>query len=158
MHVTDFPVIIGGDPFNQFRCLYKRELFWKLHDPEYCLSVMMAAYESGARAFDLSFPENVELFLELKRRVQEAPVAFGNPTWLQGVRLGRRMLQYSRDRVLKTLVLRYFPGPISELVPKFDTKRAFRVPWALKTAGRRRPELRSRRKRCATLVVHGLLI
>ncbi len=116
MQLTDYPVIIGGDPFNQFRCLYKKELFWKLHDPEYCLSVMMAAYESGARAFDLSFPENVDLFLELERRVQEAPVAFGNPTWLQGVSLNGRMLQYSRDRVIKTLVLRHFPGPISDLV------------------------------------------
>jgi hypothetical protein len=37
-------------------------------------------------------------------------VGFGNPTWEQGVFLNGRYIQYSRDRILRTLVDRLFPA------------------------------------------------
>jgi hypothetical protein len=41
---------------------------------------------------------------------------FGNPTWEQGVFLNGRFLQFSRDRILRTLVDRLFPRDIAQLV------------------------------------------
>lgn len=111
------PVILGGDPFSDvFRGLYNLRRFWKLTDPEYCLAVMKAAYEAGARAFELSFPENVKLFHRLKDMVQEEIVAYGNPTYLQGTKLAGRDLQYYRDRVVKTLVEKYLDPELAILV------------------------------------------
>ncbi len=110
------PSILGGDPFNHFRFLYRRDLLWKLHDPEYCLSVMRAAYDAGGRAFDLSFQVNVELFARLQQETGERLLGFGNPTWEQGVMLHGRYLQYSRDRIIRTCVDRLWPRPIARLV------------------------------------------
>jgi hypothetical protein len=110
--------ILGGDPFNQFRFLYRRELLWKLFDEEYCLSVMRAAYTAGGHAFDLSFEVNSRLFKRLLDETGEKLLGFGNPTWEQGVILHNRYLQYSRDRILITLVKRCFPGDIAEKVEK----------------------------------------
>ncbi len=110
------PSILGGDPFNHFRFLYRRDLIWKLHDEEYCLEVMRAAYDAGARAFDLSFPVNVRLFTRLQIETGEQLVGFGNPTWEQGVLLNGRYLQYSRDRILRTCVERLWPRPTARLV------------------------------------------
>lgn len=110
------PSILGGDPFNQFRFLYNKELLWKLFDEEYALSVMKAYYEAGGRAFDLSFEENTRLFHRLIEWADEPLIGFGNPTWEQGVFLNGRFLQYSRDRILRTLVDRLFPHPIAQVV------------------------------------------
>jgi len=110
------PSILGGDPFNQFRYLYRKELWWKLHDEEYCLSVMRAAFEAGGRAFDLSFEVNTCLFRRLMEETGERLIGFGNPTWEQGVFLNGRFIQLSRDRILRTLVDRLFPRPIARLV------------------------------------------
>jgi hypothetical protein len=110
------PSILGGDPFNQFRCLYRQELWWKLHDEEYCLSVMRAACEAGGRAFDLSFEVNTRLFRQLIEETGEHLIGFGNPTWEQGVFLNGRYMQLSRDRILRTLVDRLFPRHIAQLV------------------------------------------
>jgi len=110
------PSILGGDPFNQFRYLYRKELWWKLHDEEYCLSVMRAAFEAGGRAFDLSFEVNTRLFRRLIEETGEKLLGFGNPTWEQGVFLNGRFIQLSRDRILRTLVDRLFPRPIARLV------------------------------------------
>jgi hypothetical protein len=76
--------ILGGDPFNQFRFLYRKDLWWKLNDPEYCLSVMRAAYAAGGKAFDLSFPENTRLF---KRLMTEA----GETYWVLAIPPGNRV-------------------------------------------------------------------
>lgn len=110
------PSILGGDPFNHFRFLYRKELWWKLHDEEYCLSVMRAAYEAGGKAFDLSFEVNARLFARLAEETGEQLIGFGNPTWEQGVMLNGRFLQYSRDRILRTLVDDIWPRPIASLV------------------------------------------
>ncbi len=110
------PSILGGDPFNHFRFLYRKELWWKLHDEEYCLSVMRAAFEAGARAFDLSFEVNTRLFRRLIEETGEKLTGFGNPTWEQGVFLNGRFIQFSRDRILRTLVDRLFPRDIAQLV------------------------------------------
>ena len=100
------PVILGGDPFNRFRYLYRQSLWWKLHDPDYALQVMRAAYDAGCRAFDLSDDNNVQLFWRLRVQVDEPIVGFGNPTWEQGVFLHGRFLMLSRDRILRTLIER----------------------------------------------------
>ncbi len=108
--------ILGGDPFNMFRFLYRRELLWKLFDEEYCLSVMRACYDAGGRAFDLSFEDNVRLLRRLIEETGDRLLGFGNPTWEQGVILNGRYIQYSRDRILRTLVDRLFPRPVARLV------------------------------------------
>jgi hypothetical protein len=108
--------ILGGDPFNQFRYLYRKELWWKLHDEEYCLSVMRAALEAGGRAFDLSFEVNARLFRRLIEETGQKLIGFGNPTWEQGIFLNGRYIQLSRDRILRTLVDRLFPRDIAQLV------------------------------------------
>jgi hypothetical protein len=108
--------ILGGDPFNQFRFLYRRNLWWRLNDADYCLSVMQAAYQAGGRAFDLSFEENMQLFRQLQSETADTVIGFGNPTWEQGVMLNGRFLQYKRDRILRTLVERIWPQPLAEKV------------------------------------------
>lgn len=113
--LNDFPVIVGGDPFNLFRGLYPRELWWRLNDPDYCLDVMRHAYAAGARAYELSFSENVDLFRRLRAEAGDV-VGFANPTWKQGVMLNGRFIQYSRDRVLRTIVEKYLPARLRALV------------------------------------------
>lgn len=110
------PSILGGDPFNQFRFLYRRELLWKLFDEDYCYSVMKAYYQGGGRAYDLSFEVNTRLFKRLLDDTGERLIGFGNPSWEQGVFLNGKHIQYSRDRILKTLVERCFPKPLAKLV------------------------------------------
>lgn len=96
--------VLGGDPFcDVFRGLYDARCYWKLTDPDYCLSVMQAAYDGGCRAFEYSFGSVQQLYLRLRERVQEPLSAVGNPTWLQGPKLGGRHLQHCRDRVLATI-------------------------------------------------------
>ncbi len=108
--------ILGGDPFNQFRFLYPAEVLWKLFDEEYCLSVMRASYDAGGKAFDLSFDINAKLFRRLENATGEKLIGFGNPSWEQGVILNHQYLQYSRDRILRTLVDRLFPQKLGQLV------------------------------------------
>jgi len=120
-------VILGGDPFNMFRFLYRREFLWKLFDEEYCLSVMRAAYEAGCRAYDLSFEENVRLFHRLSEEVNEPLLGFGNPTWEQGVFLSGRYIQYSRDRIIRTLVERFLPSHLARQVEEHLSHKAVLV-------------------------------
>lgn len=108
--------ILGGDPFNQFRFLYRRELLWKLFDEDYCLSIMRGCYEAGGRAYDLSFEVNARLMRRLIAETGDRLIGFGNPTWEQGVFLNGRYIQYSRDRILRTLVDRLLPRAIACLV------------------------------------------
>ena len=108
--------ILGGDPFTMFRFLYRKDCLWKLFDEDYCLSVMQAAYHGGCRAFDLSFEVNARLFRRLLDETDEPLLGFGNPSFEQGVFLNDRYLQYSRDRIMKTLIERLFPRPIASLV------------------------------------------
>jgi len=110
------PSILGGDPFNQFRFLYRRELLWKLFDEDYCYSVMKACYEGGGKAYDLSFEINTRLFRRLLDETGDELIGFGNPSWEQGIFLNGKYLQYSRDRIVKTLVERSFPKPLATLV------------------------------------------
>jgi len=110
------PSILGGDPFNMFRFLYRWDLLWKLFDEEYCYSVMRACYEAGGLAYDLSFMENVRLFRRLKEETGDELIGFGNPTWEQGVFLNGRFLQYSRDRIIRTLVDQLWPREIARIV------------------------------------------
>ena len=121
------PVILGGDPFNQFRFLYRRELLWKLFDEEYCYSVMQAYYEAGGRAFDLSFEVNTRLFRRLLDETGVHLLGVGNPTWEQGVFLNDRYLQHSRDRIIRTLVARFWPDEIARLVKEDLSKNAVLV-------------------------------
>ena len=110
-------IILGGDPFShQFRYLYRKDRWWKLHDEDYCLSIMRSAYEEGCRAYDLSFIENVHLFKRLSNEVSEPLTGFGNPTWDQGVMFDGRFIFYIRDRIIRTLVEQLWPRPISKLV------------------------------------------
>lgn len=96
--------ILGGDPFSDvFRGLYNARSFWNLTDPQYCLSVMKAAYEGGCRAFDYSFSAGQQLFMQLRQLVDEPIFGLSNPTWLQGFTLGGRPLQYARNRILRTI-------------------------------------------------------
>jgi hypothetical protein len=108
--------ILGGDPFNQFRFLYRPEMLWKLFDEEYCLTVMRSCFDAGGRAFDLSFDINARLFQRLEEEKETKLIGFGNPTWEQGIILNHRYLQYSRDRILRTLVDRFFPSHLGEQV------------------------------------------
>jgi hypothetical protein len=110
------PAILGGDPFNQFRFLYRKDLLWKLFDEDYCYSVMKACYEAGGLAFDLSFEINTRLFRRLLDETGEKLLGFGNPSWEQGVFLNGKYLQYSRDRIIKTLVERKFPRSLANYV------------------------------------------
>lgn len=110
-------IILGGDPFsNQFRYLYRKDRWWKLHDEAYCLSVMKSAYDTGCRAFDMSFQENLKLFRKLSAEVDESLWGFGNPTWEQGVMFDNRYLFFIRDRILRTLVDRIWPDDLAHLV------------------------------------------
>lgn len=112
-------VILGGDPFSDiFRGLYNLKRFWKLTDPDYCLSVMEGAYQGGCRAFDYSFRNVQEIYLRLMDRVDEEIVGYGNPTYLQGCKLGGTHLQFLRSRVLATLVERpgFLPVEIREKI------------------------------------------
>ena len=110
------PSILGGDPFNQFRFLYRKELLWKLFDEDYCYSVMKAYYQAGGRAYDLSFEVNSRLFRRLLEETDERLLGFGNPSWEQGVFFNGKYIQYSRDRIMKTLVERLFPRPLAKQV------------------------------------------
>lgn len=121
------PSILGGDPFNQFKFLYRRELWWRLNDEEYCLSVMRAAYEAGGKAFDLSSTENVSLFRSLREETGEDLLGFGNPTWEQGIHLEGRFLQYERDRILKTLVQRLWPRELAKEVEEKLSNQAVMI-------------------------------
>lgn len=110
-------VIMGGDPFcDVFRGLYDSRCYWKLTDPDYCLSVMEAAYAGGCRCFDYSFGPVQQLFLRLRDRVKEPVAGVGNPTWLQGPKLDGKHLQYCRDRVVKTIVEGFLPAATAALV------------------------------------------
>jgi len=110
-------IILGGDPFShQFRYLYRKDRWWKLHDEGYCLSIMRSAYEAGCRGYDLSFQENVHLFNKLADEVQEPLLGFGNPTWEQGVMFEGRFIFFIRDRIIRTLVNHLWPRPIAKLV------------------------------------------
>ena len=110
------PSILGGDPFNQFRFLYRRELLWKLFDEDYCYSVMKASYDAGGTAYDLSFEVNTRLFRRLLDETGANLLGFGNPSWEQGVFFNGKYIHYHRDRILKTLVERKFPKPVAKLV------------------------------------------
>ena len=121
------PSILGGDPFNQFRFLYRRELLWRLFDEEYCYSVMQAYYTAGGIAFDLSFEVNTRLFKRLLEDTGQTLLGVGNPTWEQGVFLDDRYLQHSRDRILRTLVERIWPDDIARLVKEDLSRNAVLV-------------------------------
>ncbi|MCB2202621.1 hypothetical protein KQH56_01305 [bacterium] len=122
------PIILGGDPFSQqFRFLYRKDRVWKLHDEDYCLSIMRSAYEAGCRGFDLSFPENVRLLKRLMAEVDEPVLGFGNPTWNQGVMFNGRFIFFIRDRILKSLVDRIWPRPVANLVRTQLAKEAVLV-------------------------------
>lgn len=109
--------ILGGDPFsNMFRGLYDLRCYWKLTDPDYCISVMKGAYDGGCRAFDYSFPEIQDMFLKLQDSVEEEIVAYGNPTYLQGTKLGGRHIQFCRDRVVKTIVEEFLEPRLADMV------------------------------------------
>ena len=110
------PAILGGDPFNQFRFLYRQDLLWKLFDEDYCYSVMKACHAAGGTAYDLSFEVNTRMFRRLLDETGENLLGFGNPSWEQGVFLNGKHLQYSRDRIVKTLVERKFSRPMAEFV------------------------------------------
>jgi hypothetical protein len=119
--------ILGGDPFNQFRFLYRLELLWKLFDEEYCYTVMRAAYDAGGKAFDLSFEVNCRLLHRLIDETNDRLIGFGNPTWEQGVILNGRYIQYSRDRVLKTMVERLLEPRLAQLIENRLSKEALLV-------------------------------
>lgn len=115
--------ILGGDPFSDvFRGLYDLRCFWKLTDPDYCLSVMRGAYDGGCRAFDYSFPEVQKIFLRLQDSVEDKITGYGNPTYLQGVKLGDKPLQFCRDQMLKTIVEDFFEPRLSGMI-KYDLRR-----------------------------------
>lgn len=97
--------ILGGDPFSDvFRGLYNLKQYWKLTDPEYCVSIMKSAYDGGCRAFDYSFKYVEDMFLKLREEVGDDVIGVGNPTYLQGFKLGTTHLQHLRSRVLCTIV------------------------------------------------------
>jgi hypothetical protein len=121
------PSILGGDPFNQFRFLYRRELLWKLFDEEYCYSVMQAYYQAGGRGYDLSFEVNTRLFRRLLDETRDHLLGIANPTWEQGVFLNGRYLQYSRDRILRTLVEQLWPADIARQVKEHLSREAILV-------------------------------
>jgi hypothetical protein len=56
------------------------------------------------------------LFRRLIEETGETLLGFGNPSWEQGVILDGRFIQYSRDRILRTLVERLFPRQIARRV------------------------------------------
>ena len=119
--------ILGGDPFNMFRFLYRQELLWKLFDEDYCLSVMRSCYEGGGKAFDLSFEENTRLFRRLLDETGDDLTGFGNPSWEQGVIMGGKYIQYSRDRILRTGVERLFPREYARMIEEKLAKEAVLV-------------------------------
>ena len=99
--------ILGGDAFGDlYRAGFGLKYFWKLTDPDYCLSVMRGAYEGGCRAFEIPLPVNVQLLLRLEEEVKEPLRGFANPSHLQGVVLRGRPITYYRNRILATFVKR----------------------------------------------------
>ncbi len=106
-------LIIGGDPFNRFSYLYDKEAFQKLQNKKYALEVLRSAYTHGARAFDLSFESNLNLFRKLQHYVgNKTLIGIGNPTYKQGVFLKDKPLCCYRDRIIATLISCYFPKKI----------------------------------------------
>ena len=104
MKKTDMNVILGGDPFsNVFRATYDLNRFWKLTDPDYCLSVMEQAYNGGCRCFEVSFPEVQDIYLKLEKWTDDKITGIANPTYLQGVELYGKPLQFMRDRILSSI-------------------------------------------------------
>lgn len=100
-------IILGGDPFcDVFRGLYDTRNFWNLTDPDYCVSVMQAAYEGGCRCFEISFPAVQEMFVKLRAKTTEPLTGLANPTYLQGAELHGKPLQFLRSRVLATFAER----------------------------------------------------
>lgn len=101
-------VILGGDTFSDaFRGLYDPHMYWNLTDPDYCISVMKAAYDGGCRAFDFSFGNVREMFERFRDTIKDdSVVGYANPTYVQGCKLEGKDLQYLRSRVLKTFTSR----------------------------------------------------
>lgn len=111
--------ILGGDAFSDvFRALYDLRCYWNLTDPDYCVSVMKAAYDGGCRTFDFSFPAVQNLFQRLQDSVGEPIVGYANPTYLQGTMLNGKHLQYCRNRIISTYVQRegFMPDSIRKKV------------------------------------------
>ena len=99
--------VMGGDPFcDIFRGTYDLHQYWNLTDPDYCTSVMKSAYDGGCRSYELSFPSVVEMFLKLESQVGESLTGYANPTYIQGIELNGRPLQFCRSRILKTFAER----------------------------------------------------
>ncbi len=102
-----YKVILGGDAFGDlYRASFGLKYFWKLTNPEYCLSVMKGAYDGGCRSFEIPLSVNAGLFLRLQETVGEQLTGFANPSHLQGVVLNGRPVTYFRNRILSTFVNR----------------------------------------------------
>ncbi len=96
--------MLGGDAFTDlYRAGFGLQNFWKLTDPEYCISVMEGAYRGGCRSFEISFGYVAGMLERLERRVGEPLTGIANPSHLQGTMFRGRSIQYARQRILRTL-------------------------------------------------------
>ena len=110
---------MGGDPFcDIFRGTYDLHMYWNLTDPDYCVSVMEQAYEAGCASYELSFPAVAEMFMKLEAKVGEELTGYANPTYIQGIELDGKPLQFLRSRIIKTFVERggFYPPGFAEKV------------------------------------------
>ena len=96
--------VLGGDAFTDlYRAGFGLQNFWKLTDPDYCVSVMEGAYRGGCRSFEISFDYTAEMLERLECRVGQPLTGIANPSHLQGTMFRGRSIQYARQRILKTL-------------------------------------------------------
>jgi hypothetical protein len=71
--------------------------------------MMEFAYKNGVRGFDLSLRSNViEAFRRLKEKYGAEVIGIGNPNWLCGYELDNKPLMNFRDRVILTIISRYY--------------------------------------------------
>ncbi len=111
--------VMGGDPFcDIFRGTYDLHMYWNLTDPDYCVSVMEEAYKAGCASYELSFPAVADMFLKLEARVGEALTGYANPTYIQGIELDGKPLQFLRSRIIRTFVERegFYPPDFAKKV------------------------------------------
>lgn len=76
---------------------------------EYAYGMMEFAYKNGVRGFDLSLRSNViEAFRRLREKYGDDVIGIGNPNWLCGYELDNKPLMGFKDRVVLTIIQRYF--------------------------------------------------
>lgn len=105
LEAKEYPsVIMGGDAFLDY---WGEQGSVELGTAEGVLDVMTAAFEEGARGFDLSMNSHVlEAFRKLQEKVDGQAVGIANPNWRMPLMLRDTCLWDIRRRVVATILAR----------------------------------------------------